>query len=139
MNKLVAFTVALSLAATACGSGSPDLSTPEGRARAVSATVSEHLEHELAMLALLERHRVELHEAEAALATYVRHHEEALKRLSAQRQLLETEPLALARALAEQRERHAAAFETRRRLEAERPELMQRPSVRAALAALDDL
>jgi hypothetical protein len=131
--------IALVLALAACGRATDDLSTPEARARAVHAVVVSHLEHELAVLALLEAHQDNHDDAERAVSAYLSEHDTAINDLGQQRALLETEPLALARALAAARAQHAAAFEARLKLERERPALMARPAIREALSELDDL
>ncbi len=122
------------------GCGDKSLSELElERREEVRATLTRRLEHEERMLSLLETHRHEPQAAARAIASYAAHHEDDLEGLAAQRRLLESEPDALASALAELAPRSHAAFSRRRALYESSPALMELTTVKRALSRLDTL
>ena len=129
---------ALVLALCACGSKSPSELEAERRA-AVRSALSRHLDHEEQMLELLELHRQTPDVAARELVNYTTRHADDLEALCSQRRLLETEPDALAAALAELSDRSQSVFSRRRALYDSAPALMEHPDVKRALSRLDTL
>lgn len=136
MHRAVSIAVlfAAALASGACRGGPSD-----ARAAEVAEILEAHLEHEDALLALLEEHRDEPEVAAAELARYVADHRAALDALGAQRRRLEGEPRALAVAMRHLAPELGALLDRRRALTERHPALMAREDVRAALATLDAL
>lgn len=120
---------------SACGPSDP---AAERRAE-IQAVLVAHLEHEDALLTILERHAGEPTVADAELARYLAQHGTAMRELCDKRRLLEADATALAGALRELEPRMKDIFERRRALAEEHPQLMARPDVRTALATLDAL
>lgn len=120
---------------SACGPSDPAAI----RAAEVEAILATHVEHEEALLGILEKHRREPLEAEAELASYLAANGQAMSDLCAKRRQLEADPTALATAMRELTPVMSRVFERRRALAETAPELMARENVRAALATLDDL
>lgn len=119
----------------ACGTSDP----AELRRAEIRAVLEAHLEHEVALLEILEQHEGEPDVADAALRGYLGRHGAAMRALCDKRRVLETDATALAIALGDLEPRMKEVFERRRDLAARHPELLARPDVRAALAALDAL
>jgi len=122
----------------ACGEKTAAELAAERRA-AVHATLESRLDHEEAMLALLERHQDQPDTAVRLITDYTTLNADALDALCAQRRLLETEPDALAAAMSSLHARSTAVFASRRRLYDSAPTLMERPEIKRALATLDAL
>ncbi len=122
-------------AAAACGATDPAAS----RAAEVEAILEDHLEHEDALLDILERNRGDATAAEDQLATYLAEHGAAMAELCAKRRLLEAEPTALATAMRGLAPEMTRIFARRQVLAASAPELLLREKVRSALAMLDAL
>lgn len=111
-----------------CGKDEP---TPQDAVRAV---VSRSVEHQSAMLTILEQHQRDPERAVSLLEAYVREHEAEIQRLAQQRPLLESQSTAFAEAW---NQHGHALFERRRRLTVASEELMARPEVTRALGCLD--
>ena len=120
---------------SACGPTDP----AEKRRAEIRAVLEAHMEHEDALLDILEEHRHEPALAEAELKAYVVEHEAAIRELSGERRLLEGDPAALAGAMRELEDEMRGIFERRSALAENFPELMARAEVRTALATLDEL
>lgn len=141
MSALTYWLIAVTLPFTgslACGDKTPAELGAERRA-VVHATLESYLEHEDAMLSLLERHREEPETAVRLISDYTTLHADALDALCAKRRLLETEPDALAAAMSSLQQRSTAVFAKRKRLYDSAPALMERPEIKRALATLDAL
>jgi len=109
------------------------------RAAEVESILEAHMEHEDALLDILERHRANPTAAEAELDVYLAEYGGAMSALCAKRRQLEADPTALATAMRELSPEMSRVFERRRLLAAGAPELLAREKVRAALATLDAL
>lgn len=119
----------------ACGPTDP----AEARRAEIRAVLVAHLEHEDALLAILEQHAADPASAAAELGRYLDRHGDAMRALCDQRRVLEADATALAIALRDLEPRMKRSFERRRALAENHPELMARLEVRTALATLDAL
>lgn len=133
-TSLVLACFALVIAA-GCGPTDP----AAARAAEVEAILEDHLEHEDALLDILERNQRTPAAAEDEVAAYLAEHGTAMDELCAKRRLLEADPTALAVAMRRLSPDMSRIFERRQVLTANAPELLAREKVRAALAALDAL
>ena len=122
-----------------CFAGCGPRDPADQRRAEIRAVLEAHLEHEDALLDILEEHRLDPATADAEVDAYVAEHGAAIRELCGERRLLEGDPAALAGAMRELEGEMSAAFERRRALADRFPELMARPAVRTALATLDDL
>ena len=119
----------------ACGPSDP----AELRRAEIRAVLEAHLEHEDALLEILEQHAGDPAVADAELRDYLGRHGTAMHELCDKRRLLETDATALAVALRDLEPRMNEVFGRRQALAQRHPELLARPDVRTALAALDAL
>ncbi len=141
MSALTRWLIAVTLPLTAslgCGDKTAAELAAERRA-SVYATLESRLDHEEAMLSLLERHQDQPDTAVRLIADYTALNADALDALCAQRRLLETEPDALAAAMSALHARSTAVFSSRRRLYDSAPSLMERAEIKRALGTLDAL
>jgi len=132
VSALIAVAVCLS---PGCGKTTP----AQARQAEVRAILTAHLQHENALLDILEQHGDDPTRTDALMRAYVVEHGAAMRLLGEKRRLLEADPTALARAMRELEPELTRVFERRRALTAAAPALMARPEVRTALAALDEL
>jgi hypothetical protein len=123
--------------ALAQGCGPTDPAT--ARRDEIVAILEMHLEHQDAILGILERQRDDPRAAAAELDAYLAEHGVAIDELCDKRRLLEADPNALAAAMRILEPAMSRVFERRLALSQQAPELMAREEVRTALAALDPL
>lgn len=119
----------------ACGTSDPAAQ----RAAEVQAILGAHLDHETALLDILEHNLGDAPEAESQLARYLAEHDAEMHELCAKRRELEVDQTALATALRKLEPRMQRSFARRMALAERAPELMARDKVRTALATLDPL
>ncbi len=119
----------------ACGTSDP----ASHRAAEVQAILGAHLDHENALLDILEHNLGDASEAEVQLARYLAEHDGAMVELCARRRELEADQTALATALRVLEPRMQRSFTRRMALAEKAPALMAREKVRTALATLDPL
>jgi len=109
------------------------------RVAEITAILETHMEHEHALLDILESNRRDAAAAETRIDAYLARHGAAMAALGAKRLELEADPTALATAMRALEPEMNRIFERRRRLAQSAPDLMSRDKVRAAIATLDEL